>query len=224
MTLKAEGVSFSYKKSSVQILENISAEFNKSEITAIVGANGCGKTTFCKILMGIYRPLQGTVLVDGTDLHTLSLAEVGKRIGFALQDPEQQLFCKSVREEIEYGLKNLALDQTEIENRSSLFMEYFEIAKYQDRFPFQLSRGEKQRVVLAAILAMKPEYLILDEPTASLDAYRRKILGEYLIKIKEELNCGILIISHDWRFVSNYADKVFEMTKGGRLDVPFGNI
>ena len=219
MTLIAENISFLYNTSPLPVLQDVSAEFCRKEITAITGPNGCGKTTLCRILVGILKPARGAVYLDGTDISAMSLAEVGKKIGYAMQSPEQQLFCRSVREEIEYGLHNLNLDPKEIEGRCRTFMDYFEIGRYQTQFPFLLSRGEKQRVVLAAILAMQPEYLIMDEPSSSLDALRKKALGNYLRKVKEELDCGILLVSHDMEFVRDYADRTLEMKRGGGLVV-----
>ncbi len=188
-------------------------------ITALVGPSGCGKTTLTKILMGLLKPCGGRVMLDGEDLSQLSLAQIGRRMGYVMQNPAQQLFCTSIREEVEYGLRNLDLSREEIQERASEYLAYFHLDEYEERFPFELSGGEKQRLVLAAVLAMQPKFLILDEPTAALDVYRRSLLGRRLRKIKHGLGCGVLIVSHDMDFIKTYCDRIVKMetAEGGGI-------
>ena len=210
MALKAENIFYTYPQSQRPVLTGFSAQFPFGEITALSGKNGCGKTTFSRILTGIMKPDRGDVSLDGESIASHSLAEIGRRVGYVMQNPVQQLFCTSVEEEIRYGLENMELDPEEIRERIGYYLNYFQLEQYRNVIPFRLSQGEKQRVVLAAILAMRPRYLILDEPTAALDRYRSRLLGEYLRKIAKD-SCGIILISHDLAFIRQYTDREIVM-------------
>jgi energy-coupling factor transport system ATP-binding protein len=143
----------------------------------------------------------------------MSLAEIGRQVACVFQNPAQQVFCTTVEEEVAFGLKNMGLDREEIETRISSYLEYFELTEYRKTFPQSLSQGEKQRLMLAAVLAMHPRFLILDEPTTGLDIYRRKLLGDYLLRIRED-GYGVIIISHQFKFIDTYADRVLHLEEG----------
>ena len=202
--IQAKNISFRYPKGNHWVLRNFSADFKKSDITAITGSNGCGKTTLSRLLVGILKPQRGNIYLDDVDIAQLSLAEVGKKVGLVMQNPDRQIFCPTVWEEIAYGLENLDLSRAEIETRINHYLNYFQLYHQRNSFPYEMSHGEKQRLVLAAVLAMQPDYLLLDEPTASLDVYRRQLLGEILQKIHKDLRTGIIIISHDRSFIQHY--------------------
>lgn len=207
MSLQVKNLTFEYKRSNKKVLDNFSAEFPFGAITAVTGRNGTGKTTLAKLITGILKPDSGSISVDGEDITGYSLAERGRLIGYVMQNPERQIFSTTVEEEMRYGLLNLGLSEDEIEKRVDEYLKLFEIDHHRNSFPFAMSHGEKQRLVLAAILAMKPGYLILDEPTASLDYKRKELLGKYLKKIE----CGVIIISHDRAFIKEYCTGVVEM-------------
>ncbi len=223
MSLTVSNVTFSYKKTTKPVLKDFSAEFHSGRITALTGENGCGKTTLAKVIMGILKPYEGRIMLaeEGesdrangpkeTDLSGLSLAETGRKIGYVMQNPARQIFSTSVSEEIRYGLKNMGFTEDEINFRATEFLRYFDIEKYADTFPFFLSQGEKQRLVLASVMVMEPAWLILDEPTASLDSKRKILLGDYLTKIRKDKNCGIIVITHDREFAKKYADSEIRM-------------
>lgn len=215
MALVAANLNFTYPKGKKAVLIDFTASFLPGEVTALTGANGCGKTTLAKLLLGILQPQQGLVLLDGRNISGMTLAEVGRSVGYVMQNPAQQLFCTSVEEEMAYGLRNLGLSEDEREERISLYLHYFQLSRYRESFPFHLSQGEKQRLLLAAVLAMKPRYLLLDEPTAHLDVYRCRLLGEYLAKICTELDSGIIVVSHDRDFVQKYCQKEIVMPGSG---------
>jgi energy-coupling factor transport system ATP-binding protein len=232
-SLTAEDISYTYKGQSAPVLTGISATFPQGQITAVTGKNGSGKTTFAKLLTGILKPTTGTIKIDGKSIEKMTLTDIGRQIGFVMQDPSRQLFTTSVKEEIDYGLKNLGLPPEEIESTRNEYLTYFGLERYEDRFPFALSTGEKQRLILAAILAMKPSYLILDEPTSALDKERRQALGTYLTEItkgtagtalrvppkvghKDRPTVpGIILISHDEKFIEKYADARIDIESGG---------
>lgn len=207
MGLCVRNLIFSYKNTDKKILDGFSAEFPEDKITALLGGNGAGKTTLANLIMGILKPEAGQILLDDEDITNHTLAERGMKIGYVMQNPAKQIFSATVREEMEIGLRNMGLEEEEIVSRSEEYLGYFGLTHHKDSFPFALSHGEKQRLVLAAILAMRPKYLILDEPTANLDFKNRKKLGEYLAG----LDCGIIIISHDKTFVRDYCRHIVRM-------------
>ncbi|MDR1953318.1 MAG: energy-coupling factor ABC transporter ATP-binding protein [Clostridiales Family XIII bacterium] len=223
MALEVKNLTFSYARnpsrkrrdfSPVFAVNDFSAVFERGKITAVMGPNGCGKTTLSKLLVGILKPLRGGVFLDGENLSGRRLAEIGKQIGLVAQQPDRQLFCTSVSDEMEFGLKCLELDSAEIEARKARYLEYFDLERYAETFPFELSTGEKQRLVIAAVIAMKPAYLILDEPTSALDRGRKAALGALLRGLASDEHTGVVLFSHDESFTARYADGVIKMEEG----------
>jgi len=210
MSLNIHQLGYTYPGSRKAILHNVNIDFRSGEIVALTGDNGCGKTTLTKLLVGILKPKEGCICLDGNDIALMSLAEIGRRVGYVFQNPSQQIFCPTVEDEIAYGLKNMGLGGEEIEKRISYYLDYFELSTYRQTFPLSLSQGEKQRLMLAAILAMHPRYVILDEPTTGLDIYRRKLLGDYLLRIKTD-GYGVIFVSHQSKFMETYADRIIRI-------------
>ena len=213
MSLEVRGITFSYKNGS-DVLQDFTASFAETGITALTGGNGSGKTTLARVIMGILTPQKGIITIDGETINGYSLAQRGKLIGYVMQNPARQIFSDTAEEEVMYGLRNLGLPEEEIRRRTEYYMKYFEIDMYRNTFPFELSQGEKQRLVLAAITAMEPKYLLLDEPTVSLDSRRRELLGELLTKVKTR--CGIIAVTHDRTFTEKYCDAEVRMNEHNR--------
>ncbi len=213
MKLTIEELYFTYPGNSRQILKGISASFPNEAITAVTGANGCGKTTLVKNIVGILKPDSGRISLGDSELNTMSLAEIGREVGCVLQNPSCQLFCQTVEQEIAFGLRKQGMEDEKIKQKTDYYLGYFQLDRYRSEFPLHLSQGEKQRLVLAAVLAMGPRYLVLDEPTSSLDIYRRMLLGEYLQKIKKDGH-GVILVSHDRAFIEKYADSELVMEDG----------
>lgn len=210
MSLIIKNLTFTYdrkNKNEAPLIDDFSAEFSQNRITALTGRNGVGKTTLSRIIMGILTPVRGEMMLGDKVLNGMTLAERGRLIGYVMQNPARQIFSTTVEEEMRYGLENLELPEDEIVSRVENYLDIFGLADRKNDFPFRMSHGEKQRLVLAAVLAMKPEYLILDEPTASLDTKRRQVLGQLL----RSLECGVMVISHDDGFISRYCDEKVEM-------------
>lgn len=214
MALTANNISFKYPNTEEYAVKNFSAHFGTDCITAVSGPNGAGKTTLAKLLTGIHKPDDGEIRLDDEDISKMSLAQIGLKIGFVMQNPGIQLFTTSVKEEVEFGLKNIGLTGDDLEDRSMEYLSYFGLCDYLDKFPYELSVGEKQRLVLSSVMAMHPRYLLLDEPTSALDYGKKKDLGELLIKVKNSLGTGIILISHDINFVKEFADEKLVMQNG----------
>ena len=189
----------------------LSVHFERGEIVAVRGKNGCGKTTLTKLLTGILRPTSGRVLIDELDAAGMNLFEIGRRIGYVFQNPCRQLFCDTTFNEVAFGLRNTGLDEDAVADKVNYYLEYFGLAQYSDTYPGKLSLGEKQRLALAAVLALGTDYLVLDEPTSGLDTRRRKELGNILTDLRSKLNCGVILVSHESGFISRYADRELVM-------------
>jgi len=193
------------------VLDGFSACFERGEIVAVTGRNGCGKTTLTKLLVGMLRPSSGLVSIDGLDSSGMDLFEIGQRVGYVFQNPNNQLFCDKVFNEVAYGLRNLGLDEAQAEARVDFYLGFFGLSCYRDSYPGKLSHGEKQRLALAAVLALGTDYLVLDEPTTGLDVRRQRELGELLVDLRRSLNCGIILVSHEADFINRFADRELVM-------------
>lgn len=213
MSLTVKDVYFRYPGAGGYVLEGVSAEFAPGSVTAVLGKNGCGKTTLVKILIGMLKPESGAVLLDGGDLSLKTIAQRGRRIGCVMQNPGSQMIGLTVREELSYGLRNQGFSETEIENKIKNYLDYFELGQGIDQYPLHLSLGEQQRLMLAAFLALEPDYIVLDEPTSALDGQRKRLLGAFLKKSCEK-GCGIILISHDRSFVKEYGDRNLILDSG----------
>jgi len=205
--ISVEHVSYKYPTASAPVLAGFSARFERGGISAVTGKNGCGKTTLTKLLVGVLRPTTGIVSIDDVDTTGMDLFEIGQRVGYVFQNPNRQLFCDTVFNEAAYGLRNAGLGDAEINEKTSHYLDYFDLARYRDTYPGLLSLGEKQRLVLAAVLALGTDYLVLDEPTTGLDVRRQRELGKMLSKLRQEHNCGIILASHEKDFISRFADR-----------------
>ncbi len=206
MSIKLENLSFNYKNEN--ILNNINIEFSSNEITVIQGDNGAGKTTLSKIIMGIEKNFTGEIYLFNKNIKELSLSEIAKDIYYCFQNPSRQLFCETVYEEMAFSLKyqNKSLDNIE------KILKDFGLWHLKDEYPMNLSGGEKQRLVIAVGIALEPKFLILDEPTSSLDIDNI----DKLIRILKSLEIGMLIISHDKYFINSITNKRYTL-KGGNL-------
>ncbi|MGI6359112.1 MAG: energy-coupling factor ABC transporter ATP-binding protein [Bacillota bacterium] len=208
----ARDVSFSYPKGP-PLFERLNLTLYQGEFTAIVGENGSGKTTLGKLLCGILRPAGGSVSILGEESHNLSLGSIGQKIGYLFQNPDQQLFALTVREELCWPLQLRGEDAESVRRKVGQVLGRFQLAGLEDKLPFRLSRGEKQRLVLAAIMLQRPSYLILDEPTSSLDQERRAGLSQVLQELQAE-GIGMAVITHDSDFLQQHAQRVIQLREG----------
>ena len=208
--ISLENISFRYPKAGKDIISDFSCSFAPGECVAVTGRNGCGKTTLVRLITGILSPREGSISIDGRSIAGLDLCAVGRLVGCVFQDPSRQLFCPTVTEEIRYGLENMGLDEGETASHTSAWMEFFRLGHLAGAFPGKLSQGEKQRVVLAAVLAMGTRYVVLDEPTSGLDMRARQELGEHLSHLAGE-GGGVIFVSHERGFIEKYATRELVM-------------
>lgn len=184
-----------------------------NEIVALVGPNGSGKTTLAKHLNGLLKPTRGEVLIDGLNTKEHSVAELSRVVGYVFQNPENMFFEENAFKEAAFGPKNLGLGEDEVEERVRWALREVNLEGYENRHPYSLSGGEKQRLAIACILAMRPRYLILDEPTTGLDERGAESVKKIVRKLHRGGH-GILLITHSMELVLELADRVVLLYKG----------
>ena len=187
---------------SVSAVKDVCLEIREGEFLSIIGHTGCGKTTLVQHLNGLLLPSSGRVLVDGLDTaDKKQRPAVRSLVGMVFQYPEYQLFADTVREDVAFGPKNMKLPEDEIALRVSeaMAMVGLSMDAFAEKSPFELSGGEKRRAALAGILAMRPKYLVLDEPMAGLDPQGRQSILKMLEKLRSESGCSIIMVSIPWR-------------------------
>lgn len=210
---------------SVPAVKDVSFEIREGEFLSIIGHTGCGKTTMVQHLNGLLLPSGGHVLVDGMDTSDKKLRPaIRSLVGMVFQYPEYQLFADTVREDVGFGPKNMKLSEDEIALRVSeaMAMVGLSLEEFGEKSPFELSGGEKRRAALAGILAMRPKYLVLDEPMAGLDPQGRQSILGMLEKLRQETGCSIIMVSHSMEDVARHADRILVMNRGEimYLDTP----
>jgi len=218
--IRLENVNFTYNPNmpfETIALKNINLEIEKGEFIGLIGHTGCGKTTLIQHLNGLLTPTSGRVYIEGLDIHQkgVNLKLIRQKIGLVFQYPENQLFEETVFEEIAFGPKKLGLAEEEIKKRVYEALEMVDLDfSYAERSPFSLSGGEMRRVALASILSIKPQMLILDEPTANLDPQgRNRILSE-IKAIYDNYRITILLVSHNMEKIAEMVKRILVMNKG----------
>ncbi|MCL5045906.1 MAG: energy-coupling factor transporter ATPase [Actinobacteria bacterium] len=196
-------------------LDGVTLQIRRGEFVAVLGQNGSGKTTLMKHLNGLLKPTSGRVLVAGKDTQKHSIGELSAIVGYIFQDPSAQIFKMKVCDEIAFGPQNLNLSMSEVEGRVRDAAKQLDIEHLLNENPFFLSKGEKQRVAVAAVMAMKPQVLVLDEPTTGQDYRRSRDILELCVELNRQ-GTTILMITHDMKLAAEYAGRVVVM-KGGRI-------
>lgn len=199
-------------------LDDVSFTVNDGEFIGIIGHTGSGKSTLLQHLNGLLKPSSGTIKVGDVDITSpdCKLMEIRRRIGLVFQYPEYQLFEETVAKDVAFGPKNLGLDEEETEKRveEAIRLVGLPYEAIKDKSPFELSGGQKRRVAIAGVVAMKPEVLILDEPTAGLDPKAHKDVLEMAQNIHEHEKNIIIFVSHNMADIARLCDRVFVMDKG----------
>ncbi len=198
-------------------IEDISISVEKGDFIGIIGHTGSGKSTLVQHLNGLLKPTSGTILLDGKDIHSDKnfTRQARFKVGLCFQYPEYQLFENTVYEDIAFGPKNMKLSKEEIKERVLRAAEFVGVrSDMLQKSPFDLSGGEKRRVAIAGVMAMQPEILILDEPSAGLDPNGRKVISEMIEQYRKNTGSTVIVVSHSMEDVAESADKVLVMNKG----------
>ncbi|MCX7976498.1 MAG: ATP-binding cassette domain-containing protein [Bellilinea sp.] len=212
--IKVVNLTYAYPDGTLA-LSDINLEIYDGEFVALIGQNGSGKTTLSKCLNGLLKPTKGDVLVEGLNSKTTPIVQMVNRVGYVFQNPDHQLFNNNCWDEIAYGPRNILLPEEEVAVRVreaaavvGLGEEYFE------SHPFFLSKGLRQRVAIASILALRPKVIIVDEPTTGQDSRQSYEIMDFLTLLNQKHGHTIIIITHDMPIVARYAQRVIAMAEG----------
>lgn len=208
------GVGTPFEKTAVN---KVSFTVNKGEVIGVIGHTGSGKSTLVQMLNGLIKPDSGSVILEGNDIwkHPKKIREVRFKVGMVFQYPEYQLFEETVAKDIAFGPTNMGLSQEEINLRIKSSAEFAGLSKtLLDKSPFDLSGGEKRRAAIAGVIAMEPEILILDEPTAGLDPMGRELLLAQINSYHKRKGNTILLVSHSMEDIARISDRVLVMHNG----------
>ena len=221
MSMKLEHVSYTYMPGTPyekEALKDVSLEIKKGEFVAVIGHTGSGKSTLVQNLNGLLRPTKGTASLDGVDLSgkTKEAKAARGRIGMVFQYPEHQLFAETVYEDIAFGPQNLGLNHDETDARVQEAMKFvgLDFETYAGRSPFSLSGGQMRRVAIAGVVAMNPDYLILDEPSAGLDPGSRNAVFAEVMELYKKKNIGIIMVTHSMEDAAQFAKRMLVVSQG----------
>ena len=213
--IRVDNVSFSYDDN--RVLNNISLSVQEGEFVALLGHNGCGKSTMAKLFNVLLSPQSGTVTIDGITAETEDdIYEIRSRVGLVLQNPDNQLVATVVEEDVAFGPENLGVPPQEIRRRVDSALRAVDMYEYRSHAPHKLSGGQKQRVAIAGIIAMEPRCIVLDEPTAMLDPKGRQEVMDTIRHLNKSMGITIVLITH-YMDEAVQADRVIVMDKGSIL-------
>ena len=219
--IEIKNLSFIYNKDTpfeVKALDDISLTIKDNSFIGIIGHTGSGKSTFMQQLNGLLRPTSGTIIIDGVDItqKDIKLNKLRESVGMVFQYPEYQLFEETVEKDVAFGPKNLGISDEEVAIRVKDAIEDVKLDYewVKDRSPFELSGGQKRRVAIAGILAMRPKVLILDEPTAGLDPRAREEILDEIYDIYKKTKITVVLVSHSMEDVFTYANEIVVLSKG----------
>ena len=195
--IKVENVSFKYKKSDNNILNNLNFEVKDGEIIAIVGQNGSGKSTIGKLISGIIKLKQGNIIIDNINIRD-NIKSIKDKVGIVFQNPENQIIFNNIYDELSFSLKGL--NKSEVESRIEIALKQVDMIEHKNDDLYTLSLGQKQRIMIAEVLAKKPKYIILDEPTTMIDSNGKEVIYKIIENLKKD---GYTIIC-----ITNVADEI----------------
>lgn len=217
--IEIENLSFRYYGSQVSVLHDVNLEIVSGEIVLIVGHSGSGKSTLLRAINGLIPhqhagDYSGKVLVGDLPVASTSMSNLSRRVGYIFQNPENQIFMFTVERDIAFGLENLGFSTQEIRERVDWAMDLLQIRSLALKSPHELSDGQKQRVAIAGVIAMKPEILILDEPTSLLDPFTAKSLVDLVMDLRQKLGITVLIVEHRLDLIAKICDRIIVIDQG----------
>ena len=210
--IKIRDLHFKYP-TGVEAVRGINLTVDDGAFLAIMGQNGAGKTTLVKHFNGLLKPTSGEVEVDGVNTKKASVAQLAQKVGFVFQNPDNQLFCESVEEEVAFALRNFGFDENTVTKQVDWALNLLDVTQYRKKSPFMLSGGERKRVALASILAWNPTVIILDEPTIGQDHQQKEKLRQFIVQLNTQKRT-VIVVSHDIEFVAECNPRVLLMTEG----------
>lgn len=217
--IRIRNLSFKYKNTEKIALDNINLDIGEGEFVLITGPSGSGKSTLARIITGLIPnsypgELKGEISIMGLEPRRNKIYEIAQNVGLVLQNPENQLFALTVEDDVAFGPENLGLDKEEIKRRVEWSLSVVDLQKERYKAPFELSGGLQQRAAIAAVLAMKPKVLILDEPVSYLDTSAAVRFSSFLDKLRRELNLTIILIEQKIDLFFNFLSRIVVMDEG----------
>jgi len=217
--IETKKLTYTYPGATKPSIRDVSINIEKGEFTLITGPSGCGKTTLCRCFNGLiphfYQGEQkGEITVAGLDVIKNQTYDLAKHVGLVFQNPENQLFALSVEKDVAFGLENLGVPREEMSKRVDWALNLTGIRDLRDRAPHELSGGQQQRVAIAAVLAMQPEVIVLDEPTSFLDPLSAKKIFEVIYELNKTLGITVVLVEHRLDLTARYADHIIVMDDG----------
>jgi energy-coupling factor transporter ATPase len=220
--IETTNLTYTYPGGTKQSINDISIKIEKGEFTLITGPSGCGKTTLCRCFNGLiphfYQgEMKGNITVAGLNISEHPTYELAQHVGLVFQNPENQLFALSVEKDVAFGLENLGVQREEMRKTVDWALQLTGINDIRERAPYELSGGQQQRVAIASVLAMKPQVIVLDEPTSFLDPLSARKIFEVIHELNRNLGITVVLVEHRLDLTAKYADHIIVMDKGGIL-------
>jgi len=217
--IRASNLTFTYAGAPRSSVEDVSLEVSPGEFVVLTGPSGCGKTTVCRCLNGLIPnfysgDFTGELVVDGMNVKEHTTAELSSHVGLVFQNPENQLFSLSIERDVAFGPENLGLSREETRRRVDWALEVTGITDLKDRPPYELSGGQQQRAAIAAVLAMQPKIIVLDEPTSFLDPKSALEILKVISDLNKKLGITIILVEHRLDLASKHANRVIVMDSG----------
>jgi energy-coupling factor transporter ATPase len=217
--IETKNLTYTYPGGTKPSIRNVSIKIEKGEFTLITGPSGCGKTTLCRCFNGLiphfYQgKLEGEITVAGLNVLETPIHELATRVGLVFQNPENQLFALSVEKDVAFGLENLGVPREEIRKKVDWALNLTGIYDLRERSPHELSGGQQQRVAIAAVLAMQPQVVVLDEPTSFLDPLSAKKIFEVVYELNKTLGITVVLVEHRLDLTAKYVDHIIIMDDG----------
>ena len=217
--IETKNLTYTYPGATKPSISDVSIKVEKGEFVLITGPSGCGKTTLCRCFNGLiphfYQgELKGEITVAGIDATKHQTYEMAKHVGLVFQNPENQLFALSVEKDVAFGLENLGVPREEMREKVDWALNLTGIYDLRERSPHEVSGGQQQRVAIAAVLAMQPEIIVLDEPTSFLDPLSAEKIFEVIHELNKELGITVVLVEHRLDLTAKYANHIIVMDEG----------